>query len=164
MPKNTMCAGMSEVEMRAACAQRAGAVDALVAISPERLLPSALALLLRLNDKPGFVVVDMADIDHVLPIAEASPSGSPVYLVHGPDRGDDLANGSPAEALLEILNRGRTPLTLIEGMLWPLQQPDVLERNHRRSSCPRQNWSCARAPWGAMLKSSGTNDHARRFP
>jgi hypothetical protein len=123
-------AGMSEVEMRTACAQEEGAVDALVTLSPERLSPSALAPLLRLNGKPGFVVVDMADIDHFLPIAEASPPGSPAYLVHGPDRGDDMANWSPDEALPEILSRGRTPLTLIEGMLWLLQQPDTLERNH----------------------------------
>jgi hypothetical protein len=122
-------AGMSELELRTAVADEEGTVDALVAISPERLSPTALAPLLRLNGKPGFVVVDMADIDQFRPIAEASPPGSPVYLVHGPERGDDLASWSPDEALPEILSRGRTPLTLNEGMLWLLQRPDTLERN-----------------------------------
>jgi hypothetical protein len=41
-----------------------------------------------------------------------------------------MANWSPNEALPAILEAGRTPLTLIEGIHWLLQRPEVLERNH----------------------------------
>ena len=64
------------------------------------------------------------------PISGVDLPGSSVYLVHDLDRGDDLANWSPNEALVEITARGRTPLTLTEGMHWLLQRPDRLERNH----------------------------------
>ncbi len=41
-----------------------------------------------------------------------------------------MANWSPDEALPAITGAGRTPLTVVEGIHWLLQQPDVLERNH----------------------------------
>ncbi|GAB3762484.1 DUF5701 family protein [Microlunatus parietis] len=53
----------------------------------------------------------------------------PLYLVAGPDRGDDLLNWSPDEALPELTRRGRTPFTISEGISWLLQQPDKLEPN-----------------------------------
>jgi hypothetical protein len=40
-----------------------------------------------------------------------------------------MANWSPDEALPAITARGRSPLTLGEGLHWLLQQPGVLERN-----------------------------------
>jgi hypothetical protein len=56
------------------------------------------------------------------------PAG-PVYLADAPERGDQLSNWSPDEALPEITGRGRSPLTLVEGLHWLLQQPTALERN-----------------------------------
>ncbi|HEU5265629.1 MAG TPA: DUF5701 family protein, partial [Jatrophihabitans sp.] len=64
------------------------------------------------------------------PIPHAVVPASPVYLVTGVDRGDQLANWSPDEALPAITAAGRTPLLLTEGIHWVLQQPDALERNH----------------------------------
>ena len=122
--------GVSESEMRAAIQPAPDGHDSLLAISPDRLPPSALAPLLRHKDKPGFVVTDMVDVDRFAPIAESSPPDALLYLVHGPDRGDDMANWSPDEALPAIIDRGRTPLTLTEGIHWLLQAPDVLTRNH----------------------------------
>ena len=58
------------------------------------------------------------------------PPAADLYVVRGPDRGDDLANRSPDEALPAITAAGRSPLTLAEGLHWVLQQPGVLERNH----------------------------------
>ena len=41
-----------------------------------------------------------------------------------------MAGWSPDEALPAITARGRSPLTLGEGLHWLLQQPAALERNH----------------------------------
>lgn len=40
-----------------------------------------------------------------------------------------MSNWSPAEALPEILSRGRRPLTVSEGISWLLQQPEALDKN-----------------------------------
>jgi hypothetical protein len=120
-------AGLSAAELRDA----AGAADdgALLVASPTLAPPSALAPLLCLDGKEGFVVEDMTDVDAFAPIAGVEvPEGS-VYAVSGLDRGDEMSNWSPDEALPAIVGAGRTPLTLPEGIAWLLQCPDVLARS-----------------------------------
>jgi len=85
--------------------------------------------MMRRGEKPGFVVEDMTDVNAFAPTAIELPS-TPLYLVHALDRGDEFENASPAEALDVLTARGRTPLLLTEGLLWVMQVPDVLERNH----------------------------------
>ena len=122
-------AGLSPDELRSVV-RRAGERDALLVLDPDRVPPSALAPLLRLGDRAGFVVEDMTDVDAFAPIPEAAPPSSAIYLVDGPTRGDEMANWSPDEALPAITSAGRTPLTLVEGIHWALQRPEVLDRNH----------------------------------
>ena len=86
--------------------------------------------MLRRAGKPGFVVSDMSDVDDFTPIPAADVLDAPLYLVFDLDRGDDMANWSPDEALPGIVDAGRTPLTLTEGVHWLLHQPDALERGH----------------------------------
>ena len=88
-----------------------------------------LAPLLCLDERPGFVVEDMTDVDAFGPIDGVEVPDGPVYAVTGLDRGDEMANWSPDEALPAIVGAGRTPLTLTEGIDWLLQAPDVLARN-----------------------------------
>ena len=111
-------------------AAAAGSDGDLLVLDSARVRPSDLAPLLERAGKPGFVVVDMTDVDSFLPIPEAAAPTGPGYLVSGINRGDELANWSPDEALPAILGAGRTPLTLLEGLYWVLQQPAALERNH----------------------------------
>ena len=100
-------------------------------VLPASVAPaSVLAALLRHDGKPGFVVVDMPDVDQFLPIEGVTEPDAPGYLVHGLERGDEMANWSPDEALPAITGAGRTPLTVVEGIHWLLQVPGVLERNH----------------------------------
>jgi hypothetical protein len=99
-------------------------------VHPDLVPASALAPLLRLNDRPGFVVTDMADVDEFTPIQSVKLPDGPLYVVRDLDRGDSLANWSPDEALPAIEDAGRTPLTLTEGLHWLLQRPDVLARGH----------------------------------
>ncbi|MEU7279038.1 DUF5701 family protein [Streptomyces sp. NPDC045431] len=126
-------AGLSPEELRA-YAEGANGVggdgDVLLAVHPSRVPASALAPLLRRADKPGFVVVDMPDVDDFTPLDTVELPDTPLYLVTAPDRGDDMANWSPEEALPALTAKDRTPLVLTEGIHWVLQQPEALERNH----------------------------------
>jgi len=120
-------AGWSARELRA-MAEPAGDGHALLAIQPDLVPASALAPLVRLHDRQGFVVTDMSDVDAFTSVA-ALPD-SPGYLVDDLDRGDAMTNWSPAEADVAIAASGRTPLTLTEGLHWLLHRPEVLQRGH----------------------------------
>jgi hypothetical protein len=122
-------AGLSAAELRAAAA---GATDgdALLAVHPGRAPASALAPLLEVRGRRGFVVADLTDVDAFAPIEGVELPPGPVYRVEGLDRGDGMANWTPDEALPAVTGAGRTPLTLGEGLQWVLQCPEVLDRNH----------------------------------
>ncbi|HEY9328210.1 MAG TPA: DUF5701 family protein [Streptomyces sp.] len=102
----------------------------LLAVHPQRAPASALAPLLRRDGKPGFVVVDMPDVDLFTPLDTVAVPDAPLYVLSGIDRGDHMANWSPDEALPALTAEDRTPLLLSEGIHWVLQQPAALERNH----------------------------------
>lgn len=121
--------GLSATELRS-WAVRPAPADALLVLQPDRAPPSALVPLLVHGGQPGFLVVDLPDVDDFSPIEEVVVPAEPVYVVHGVDRGDHLANWSPDEALPAIAAAGRTPLTVGEGIHWLLQQPDALARGH----------------------------------
>ncbi|MET9772153.1 DUF5701 family protein [Streptomyces sp. NPDC006415] len=120
-------AGISAEDVRA-FAERGGRNGVLLAVHPDRAPASALAPLLQRDDKPGFVVTDMPDVDSFAPTAIELPD-APLYFVAGLDRGDRMSNWSPEEALPALDGEGRSPLVLTEGIHWVLQQPAVLERN-----------------------------------
>lgn len=102
----------------------------LIAVHPDRAPASALAPLLRRDSKPGFVVTDMPDVDLFAPLDTMELPDAPLYLLTGLDRGDQMANWSPNEALPALTEQARTPLLVTEGIHWVLQQPAALERNH----------------------------------
>ncbi|WP_060181127.1 DUF5701 family protein [Streptomyces sp. IMTB 1903] len=123
-------AGTTAEDLRAFAEDGGGADgNTLLAVHPGLVPASALAPLLQLNGKSGFVVVDMPDVDLFAPHGVDLPD-APLYLVTGVDRGDHMANWSPEEALPALTEEHRTPLLLTEGIHWVLQQPDALERNH----------------------------------
>ncbi|MFF8840951.1 DUF5701 family protein [Streptomyces sp. NPDC015130] len=123
-------AGVSADALRSFAAETTDGAEAgaLLAVHPDRAPASALAPLLRRADKPGFVVVDMPDVDDFAPSGIELPD-APFYLVTGVDRGDRMSNWSPEEALPALTEDERTPLVLTEGIHWVLQQPAALERN-----------------------------------
>ncbi|GAA2313898.1 DUF5701 family protein [Streptomyces kunmingensis] len=126
-------AGVTAAELRtfAEVSASSNAGDgALLAVHPDRAPASALAPLLRRAGKPGFVVTDMPDVDLFAPLDTVMLPDTPLYLLKGLDRGDQMANWSPDEALPALTAQARTPLLLTEGAHWVLQQPAVLERNH----------------------------------
>jgi hypothetical protein len=56
------------------------------------------------------------------------PAGG-AYLLIDVDRGEDLRNLAPDEALARITGRGRTPLTVDEGIALVTHVPATLEKN-----------------------------------
>jgi|SRR5690625_347387 len=101
----------------------------LIAIHPKLVKPSVLAQLMQREGKPGFVVSDLNDLEEFHPIDEVEIPDQPLYVIYDVQRGDDMSNWSPVEALPEILSRGRRPLTVSEGISWLLQQPEALDKN-----------------------------------
>ncbi|MFI7338271.1 DUF5701 family protein [Streptomyces sp. NPDC050085] len=124
-------AGLDAAALRAFAkeAEDAGEQDSLLTVHPDLAPASALAPLLQREDKAGFVVVDMHDVDEFAPLDGITVPDGPLHLLSAVDRGDDMANWTPDEALPALTERGRTPLLLTEGIHWVLQQPAVLERN-----------------------------------
>lgn len=121
-------AGIPADDIRAFAGTADPGHDVLLAVHPDRAPASALAPLLLRDGKPGFVVVDMPDVDLFVPTEVELPD-APLYFVAGPDRGDHMADWSPEEALPALTEQGRSPLVLTEGIHWVVQQPAVLERN-----------------------------------
>jgi hypothetical protein len=122
-------AGLTAPELRDAAASAGSCEGALLVVHPALAPASRLTPLVEREGKQAFVVVDMADVDAFAPVGSATPPAGPVYLVDAVERGDELANWSPDEALPAITGQGRTPLTLAEGLHWLLQQPEALARN-----------------------------------
>jgi hypothetical protein len=138
-------AGLPAAWLRHA-AQRVSSDNALLVVYPDLAPASALAPLLDLDGKRGFVVSDMTDVDDFTAIPSVALPAAPVYVVYDVCRGDAMANWSPDEALPAIHFDGRMPLTLGEGIHWLLQEPRALERGR----CFMTIGSRRRKPDGAL--------------
>ena len=103
--------------------------DGIVCVHPGLVPPFLLAPLMSRDGKTGFVVEDMTDLDEFVPIDAVRLPERPLYVMRGVDGGEDLLDWTPDAALPEILGRGRTPLTISEGISWLLQEPGRLEAN-----------------------------------
>ncbi len=102
------------------------AVDVVVAAGPLDVAAALAAV--TFGGKSGFVSADLADLDRFVPIPGLDVPTSP-YLLVGVERGEEYLNWSPDEALPAIRERGRSPLTVAEGVAVLTQRPDLLEPN-----------------------------------
>jgi Family of unknown function (DUF5701) len=83
------------------------------------------------SPKPGVVDRNHADGDLATyhPLAELEVPDVPAYLLVGVERGEEFCGVKPEEALPVIRSRGRTPLTIDEGIALVMQAPHLLEKN-----------------------------------
>jgi hypothetical protein len=99
--------------------------------SPEETVP-----LLRLHgpggpgSKPGHVDRNHGarGLSDYHPVEGCEPPGA-AYLLVDVERGEEFCNVRPEDATAVIRGRGRTPLTIEEGIALATQAPQVLERN-----------------------------------
>ncbi|WP_228548998.1 MULTISPECIES: DUF5701 family protein [unclassified Dietzia] len=99
----------------------------VLAVHPSLVPTAQLVSLLRREGRAGFVVVDMSDLAEFTPTDDVRVPDAPLYLVDDVTRDDDMLGWTPTDAHAEFARRGRTPLTISEGVSWLLQQPEMLE-------------------------------------
>lgn len=102
-----------------------------VVVVPAKLVPVAGAMpLTALKGRPGVVSRLLPDLDRFVPTEDTPVPEGGAYLLLDVDRGADFRDAAPADVLPVIAGRGRTPLTVEEGVAVLTHFPAALEKNH----------------------------------
>lgn len=101
-----------------------------VLVIQESLVPAADAVALTaLADRKGRTMFEPDDIASFTATAGLGVPDRPAYLALDLDRDTETLNVSPDDALPGIIGRGRTPITVAEGIAFLTQYPQSLEKN-----------------------------------
>ena len=73
--------------------------------------------------------VPVGDLDLFARSTASDPAG-PRYRLEGVDTGHDLRNVAPDDALATMLERGRSPLSVEDGIALVAEHPEILRKNH----------------------------------
>lgn len=132
-------AGLDEAGFRAllaplqTLAPAAARVPFVLVVTRKLVDPYATVPLLRLvgGRKPGVVDRNHADGDLATyhPLPQLRVPDAPAYLLLGVERGEEFCGVRPQDALPVIEERGRSALTIDEGIAVVTQVPELLERN-----------------------------------
>ncbi|MGH3723840.1 MAG: DUF5701 family protein [Mycobacterium sp.] len=108
----------------------------LSAVDPDDHIPFVLVVtgmsyeltapLMDLNGRSGFHVMDDGDVGVYRPIVNVPGRA---YLLTDIDTGSEFCDVTPETALATITTRGRTPLTIDEGIAVVTARPDMLRKN-----------------------------------
>jgi Family of unknown function (DUF5701) len=113
--------------------EAADRVPFVIVVSRKLVDPYATVPLLRLvgGRKPGVVDRNHApgDLATYHPLPELGVTDASAYLLVGVERGEEFCGVRPEQALPVITGRGRTPLTIDEGIAVVTQAPQLLEKN-----------------------------------
>ena len=103
----------------------------LLVITRDLIAPEASVALLRLvgGKKPGIVDRNHDDLSTFQPLEMLQVPPGAAYLLLDVERGEEFCGVRPEEALPQIVARGRTPLTIDEGIALVTQRPELLEKN-----------------------------------
>ena len=124
--------------LRAALA--AGAAEAPSSVDPDDHVPFVLVLdggtasanaavpALRRGSRPGVSVIDDDEMAGYVPLPDLDIPAAP-YLLLDVDTGTEFCNIRPEDALATVRGRGRTPLTVAEGIALVALRPDMLRPN-----------------------------------
>jgi hypothetical protein len=110
-----------------------GRVPWVLVVTRDLIPPEPRVPLLRLagGRKPG--VVDRnhgeGDLATYHPLPELAVPDGAAYLLLDAERGEEFCGVRPEDALPVIRGRGRTPLTIDEGIALVTQAPELLVRN-----------------------------------
>lgn len=110
-----------------------GEVPFVLVVTRDLVRPEDTVPLLHLagSAKPGRVDRNHAEGDLATyhPLEDLAVPAAPVYLLTGVQRGEEFCGTRPEEALPVIRSRGRTPLTIDEGIALVTHVPEVLKKN-----------------------------------
>jgi len=102
-----------------------------VVVVPAKLVPTAAAMPLTvLRGRPGTVSRQLADVDRFVPTEHAPVPAGEAYLLVDVERGAEFRDRPPDTALPVITGRGRSPLTVDEGVALVTHFPSTLVKNH----------------------------------
>jgi hypothetical protein len=115
----------------------AGQLRVLLVVTRSLISDEARVPLLRLAESDRQGVLDRnhssdarQGLAHYLPRPELAVPDAPLYLLVGVERGDEYRDIAPRDALPAIAQRGRTPLTIDEGISLATVAPELLAKNH----------------------------------
>jgi hypothetical protein len=114
---------------------RPGGAPLVLVVTREVVDPELTVPLLRLaegGERPGVLDPNHGEggLAPYRPVPEVALPHPTAYLLLDVDRGDAFRGVAPDEALTTAGNRGRTPLTIEEGIALVTHAPHLLERNH----------------------------------
>lgn len=111
-----------------------GALPYLAVVTDALVDPAARVPRLRLADSTREGILDRNHGDEGLapytPVSSLELPDEPVYLLIDVERGDEFRDVAPRDALPVIDGRGRTPLTIAEGLSLQAAHPDFMFKNH----------------------------------
>lgn len=111
----------------------AGQVPFVVVVSRDLLAPERTVPLLRLPGGTAHGVVDRnhrpGDLATYHPLELLEVPNAPAYLLVDVQRGEEFCGVAPEQALPVITARGRTPLSIEEGIALVTHAPQLLEKN-----------------------------------
>jgi hypothetical protein len=111
----------------------AGRAPFVLVVTRDLVKPEDTVPLLHLegSSKPGRVDRNHAEGDLAAyhPLPELGVPRAPAYLLVDVDRGEEFCGVRPEAALPVIRERGRTPLTIDEGIAVVTHAPHLLEKN-----------------------------------
>ncbi len=102
-----------------------------VVVLPAKLVPvTATMPLTALDGRPGGVSRLLPDVERFVPTDQAPAPATEPYLLVDVDRGAEFRDWTPDAALAVITERGRSPLTVEEGVALVTHFPGTLVKNH----------------------------------
>jgi hypothetical protein len=102
-----------------------------VLVVPAKLVPTTATMpLTSLRGRAGGISRLLPDVERFVPTDLAPAPATEPYLLRDVDRGAGFRNWTPDAALAVITGRGRTPLTVEEGVALVTQFPGTLVKNH----------------------------------
>src|SRR5690606_9606219 len=84
---------------------------------------------MRRGSKLGVSVIDREELATYVPVEGVEVPDAAAYLLTGIDVGSEFLNIRPEDALVAVRERGRTPLTIAEGVALAIVRPDRLRPN-----------------------------------
>jgi hypothetical protein len=125
--------GLDKLDRPLVAVEGQGSTPLVLVVTRDLVRPEDTVPLLRLagGAKPGRVDRNHreGDLAGYHPLPELAVPDVRAYLLLGVDRGEEFCGVRPEDALPVITGRGRTPLTIDEGIAVVTHAPELLEKN-----------------------------------